>query len=179
MSDNHPMYKAELLWPDLGTFWQPGGQVWSPSIGPLCVEAPRAGLGSRYPRSVPDVRQTKCMLSGALSISYQGPGFCQAHSGRCPCGSPSDNKVTLEGGTAAFIPGKDAHWTQVQHPDMMTQHWTLRVVPPQDFAVAVGIRRIIPATPRDCLPQSSAAWHLQWGRAKCSCLNLKSSPSSQ
>lgn len=39
-------------------------------------------------------------------------------------------KVTLEGGTAAFIPGKDAHWTQVQHPDMTTQHWPLRVVPP-------------------------------------------------
>lgn len=30
--------------------------------------------------------------------------------------------MILEGGTAAFIPGKDAPWIQVQHLDVMTQH---------------------------------------------------------
>ena len=60
--------------------------MWNTSISPLCLEAPRAGLWFRCPRSVPDVRQTKCVLSWALSISYQGPGFCQAHSGHCPRG---------------------------------------------------------------------------------------------
>ena len=174
MSDNHPMYKSELLWPDLGTFWQPGGQVWSPSIGPLCVEAPRAGLGSRHPHSVPDVRQTKYVLSGALSISYQGPGFCQAHSGHCLCGSPSDH-----GGRHCCFHSGRTHTGPSAASGRDDTALDSESGAPQDFAVALGIRKIIPATPRDCLPQSSAAWHLQWGRANCSCLNLKSSPSFQ